>query len=246
MIRRCRKTLADLLASLGLLGSLGAVLALMLAAGDGGGGDGGSEGGEGGEGGSSSEGGSKGGESSTGQTNVGEAGAEGKVEFTKEQQAEIDRIIADAKTKAADKAKKDAEAEHKQAAERVKMDEAERLKAEKADAEKAAADKVTAANARIVKAEARALAASEGVKADQLATFLKLVDLDGVDVGDDGEPDSKAIGAAIAKTLKDETIKVAFTGTANGKGRSGGQMNGGGTTERAKTIEDAVAARLAS
>lgn len=252
MVRRFRNTLAELLASLKLLGTLGVLAAFFLANDGGSGGDAGS--GETGGDGSSTRNGDAGNTGSTGGgsddgANGGKAGGEstgttGKVEFNDDQQAHIAKLVAEERAKAAAAAKKEAAEEAKKATERAKMDEAERLKAEKADAEKAAADRVSKANATIVKAEARAQAASAGVKADQLATFLRLVDLDGVTVSDEGEPDEKAVKSAIDKALKDEAVKAAFTGEGKGSSRSGTGMNGGGEKGRAKSIEEAVNGRL--
>src|SRR5690625_1555873 len=70
------------------------------------------------------------------------------------------------------------EEERKKAA----MTEAERLKAEKEEAERKAQDAQTAANQRIINAEAKVLAVSLGVKPERVAYALKLADLSAVEV----------------------------------------------------------------
>lgn len=154
--------------------------------------------------------------------------------FTQDQ---LDEIIG--KRLAREKAKWEKDA--KEAAAREQMDETERLKAEKADAEQAASQAREKANQRAVNAEARVSAIAAGVPKDQIGYVLKLADLTDIDVDDDGDPDTKAIDKAIAKVLADIP---ALKGTAQGS-RSGGDLNGGGDTPKPKTIEDAVAQRLA-
>lgn len=171
------------------------------------------------------------------------AGTAGKVEFTPEQEAAIGRRIAEERAKAAAAAKKAAEDEAKQAAERAKMDEAERLKAEKADAEQKATDAVAAANARVISAEAKVQAVEAGADPKQLAYVLRLAGLDGIEVGEDGQPDEKAIRKAIDKVLTDvPALKVQ---AGNGTGKSGGQFDRHADKDRPKTLEEAVTARLA-
>jgi len=253
--RRFRNPFAGLLAQLGLLSSLAVLAGMMLANGDGGSaGDGGGAGGAGdagagaGDQGSGAGGGEGSGTAGTGADadKSGESKTE-KVTFTKEQQAEVDRIASEARAAAAAKATKDAEAAAKQAAERAKMDEADRLKAEKADADKKATEATEKANTRAIRADAKVAAVAAGVGADVVTEFLAVVDLSDVKVDDDGEPDPKAIKKAIDATLAKPTFKAAFIPTTGkGAGSSGGDHNGGGDKGRAKTIEDAVAARLAS
>jgi len=252
--RRFRNPFAGLLAQLGLLSSLAVLAGMMLANGDGGSaGDGGGAGGAGdagagaGDQGSGAGGGEGSGTAGTGADDKGGAAKTEKVTFTKEQQAEVDRIASEARAAAAAKATKDAEAAAKQAAERAKMDEADRLKAEKADADKKATEATEKANTRAIRADAKVAAVAAGVGADVVTEFLAVVDLSDVKVDDDGEPDPKAIKKAIDATLAKPTFKAAFIPTTGkGAGSSGGDHNGGGDKGRAKTIEDAVAARLAS
>lgn len=143
--------------------------------------------------------------------NADDGGGEGggkpdKVEFTPEQQAELDRIVAERLSRERKKVEKfadyddikaklsefeKAEAERKQS----EMTAAERLEAEKAEAQriaeeaKAERDKaLTAANQRLINAEFKTLAREANVPAERLAAALKLADLSGITVGDDGEP----------------------------------------------------------
>lgn len=129
-------------------------------------------------------------------------------------QAEVNGILAREKAawkKAADEERK-----------RAEMTEAERLKAEKEAAEKLASDASAAANARIVRTEARAALADAGVKLDRRDYALRMLDLSSISVGDDGEPDAKALSAAVAKLLADvPELKGAGTSAA------GSEMNGG-------------------
>jgi len=257
--RRFRNPFAGVLAHLGLLSSLAVLAGAMLANGDGAGDGAGAAGGEGGPAGAAAGGaagqqgsgaGGEGGGTGTAGTGADDKGGAAKTEkvtFTKEQQAEVDRIASEARAAAAAKATKDAEAAAKQAAERAKMDEADRLKAEKADADKKATEATEKANTRAIRADAKVAAVAAGVGADVVTEFLAVVDLSDVKVDDDGEPDPKAIKKAIDATLAKPTFKAAFIPTTGkGAGSSGGDHNGGGDKGRAKTIEDAVAARLAS
>jgi hypothetical protein len=230
MVRRIRRTLADLFASLKLLGVLGALTAFLLASGDGGGGVG--EGGEGG-GESKDEGSGAGsGEQAKDDANDQAGSSHAEVKMT---QAELDKLIDGRLAKA----RKSWDDEAKQKAERAKMDEAERLKAEKADAEKAAADKVTGANKRIITAEAKLAALAAGVPKERLTRFLRNVDLDDIDVSDDGDVDEKAVAKAVKDALDDVP---EFKGSANGhsgNGQSGGEHNGGG--QQKKFTRDEIA-----
>lgn len=89
----------------------------------------------------------------------------------------------------------------KEAEDRAKaeMSEAEQAKAAAAAAE----ERAKARERRIVQAEAKAAAAAQGVKPERLAYVLRLADLEGVAVDEQGEPDGKAISAAIAAVLKE-------------------------------------------
>jgi len=169
-----------------------------------------------------------------------------QVKFDKVQQAEIDRIVADAKRTAAEKATKEAAATAKQEADRAKLDEVERLKLENADKDKAAADATTKANQRVVRVETKAAALVAGVKADAIAEFMSVVDTSAIELDDDGEPNAKAIEKAIKVVLDKPTFKAAFMGTPDGKGGgSGGEHNGTGGKPKAASLQDAVTAHYA-
>jgi hypothetical protein len=187
------------------------------------GGDGGTDGGAGGSGGSDD-----GGEGNEPPTKT-----ESKT-FTQE---DVDALIG----KRLAQERRQWEADAKQAAEREKMDEAERLKAEKADAEKAAADRVAAANQTLVKADAKVAAIAAGVKAERIDAFLRHVDTADIAVDDDGSVDGAAVKAAVDKALADVPEFKAAPGTP---GRSGGELDGGGT-DKPSTLADAINARLA-
>lgn len=94
-------------------------------------------------------------------------------------------------------------------ARRSRMDETERLKVEREEARQAAQAAQDKANTRIVRAEAKAQAASLGVKAEKLPYVIKLADLDGIDVDDEGEADIEAIRASVTQVLTDLPELVA-------------------------------------
>lgn len=102
--------------------------------------------------------------------------------------------------------------------------EADRLKAEKEAAERKAAEATTRANQRTIRAEAKAQAAQMGVKADRLDYALRLADLSGVEVDDNGEPDVDAIKKAIGKVLED----LPELKGDQAPGKSGSEFNGSG------------------
>jgi hypothetical protein len=87
-----------------------------------------------------------------------------------------------------------------------------------ADARKAGRDEVlSVANKRIVSAAVVAEAAGKLVNPGLAA---KLVDLSAITVDDDGEPDAKAVRAAVAEALK-EYPELAAVGARNGFGDAG-------------------------
>lgn len=244
-----RRRFQGLTASLSMLTMLGALAGALFLSPDGG--DSGGGAGEGGTG--AGDGGGQGDGAGTGDGGQG-AGDTGdkatdkaddkptKIEFTKEQQDHIAKLLGEEKAKATEKAKKEAEATAAEAAKRAKMDEADRLKAEKADAEKAASEATEKANARAIRADAKVAAVNAGVKADRVDAFLRVADLGDVKVNDDGDPDAKAISKAVADTLKDFPEFKAAPGKG---GTSGGDHNGNGAPTRATTLEDAVNRKLA-
>lgn len=140
-----------------------------------------------------------------GSGGAGEGGEKpAKIEFTPEQQAELDRIVADRLARERKKAEKFADYDDiktkltalEQAEldrEKAKLSDTERLEAEKAEALKKAQEaeerstaRETAANQRIINAEFRTLAREANVPADRLAAAVKLADLSVVTVDDEG------------------------------------------------------------
>jgi hypothetical protein len=101
------------------------------------------------------------------------------------------------------KLQKDLETAAAEDARKKSMSETERLANEKAEAENKLSATVASANQKIVKAEARAVAAGLGVPAQKLPYITRLADFTEVDVDDDGEVDSGALTASINKVLKD-------------------------------------------
>lgn len=148
-----------------------------------------------------------------------------KPETTEEKtfsQADVDRLISERIKRERRNYAQELENEKKKAA----MDESERLKLEKEQAETRAIEATTKANQRIINAEAKAIAASAGVKADKLPYLNKLVDLSNVEIDENGNPDTSTIKAAIDGVLKDFPELVGTQGTSRaGADFSGQNMN---------------------
>lgn len=98
------------------------------------------------------------------------------------------------------------------------------------------------ANARLVSAEARALAAEAKFRNPALA--IRAIDLSAVKVGDDGEVDAAAIKAALEDLAKAEPYLIDEEGPKIAPSFGGGPRNT--EPKRAETLSDAIAARLAS
>lgn len=162
-----------------------------------------------------------------------ESGDDTGTENDKTEQPDIDAIVQ----KRLGQARKQWDKEQADAAAKAKMTEAEQAKAEKAEAEKAADEKSSAADARVIRAEAKVAAVAAGVKPDRAAAFLRILELDGVELDDDGEPDAKAIAAAIKSTLADFP---EFKGVAGKGGPSGGE-HGDSPKAKPKSLAEAVA-----
>jgi hypothetical protein len=151
-------------------------------------------------------------------------------------QADLDRIVAerlardrkgredydDIKTKLT--ALEQAEADR----EKAKLSDTERLEAEKAEALKKAQEaedrstaRETAANQRIINAEFRTLAREANVPADRLAAAVKLADLSGVTVDDEGNAVGvkEAVEALVAAHgyLVEKTQAKPIGGASGGK-----------------------------
>lgn len=148
--------------------------------------------------------------------------APAKVEFTPEQQAAIDALVAERVRRAERTAAQRAKDEADEAARRAQMDEVDRLKAEKDDAEKAAGEAAKRADKAIVRAEARVASLAAGVPAERLDRVLRLLDLDDIEV-ENGAPDGAAVEAAV-KALKTDVPEL-FGGKA--PRRSGADMDDG-------------------
>lgn len=102
-------------------------------------------------------------------------------------------------------------------------------------ADSQAEERVTKAQSRVVRTEAKAAALAAGVDPKRVARFLRLVELDdpGEFLSDDDEPDEEAISAAVEEALEDVPEFKAKTGDdgegKRRKGKSGGDgMNGDG------------------
>lgn len=161
-------------------------------------------------------------------TGTGKSDPSAAIKFTPEQQEHIDSLVTKRVEKAEKAARQGAQQEAQQAADRAKMDETERLKAEKTDAEDLVTKTKKATNVRIVAAEAKVAALAAGAAPERIAQVLKLADLAGVDVGDDGEPDPTAVKAAIETVKKDLPELFGAPGTTRRSGGDFGQGNTGG------------------
>lgn len=86
-----------------------------------------------------------------------------------------------------------------------KIEEARREAATAArrDEQQKAKDLVAQANRRIVAAEAVSVAASHGVRPEKATRFVRLLDLDGVEVDDDGQVDTDTLAALVEAELAD-------------------------------------------
>jgi len=146
----------------------------------------------------------------------------GKVEFTAEQQAAIDKLVTERVKRAETAAAKRATEQAAEAAQRAQMDETERLKAEKADADKRATEAEARANRTLVNAEARIAAAAAGAKPERIDRILRMLDLEDVAV-EDGTPDAKAVAAAV-KALKGDVPELFGSAAPS---RSGTEIEGG-------------------
>ena len=167
----------------------------------------------------------------------------GKVEFTAEQHAEINRIRLAAEAEAARKATRDAKAEidaylaaEKATQERSKLDDNARLAAELADAKAAAA----AATAEAAKVTARANATTAllaaGCQPAHIDDAIRLIDVDG---------DIATEATALATRLP-----ALFTPTADGTPPPAGvtpprppATHGGGTKTAAERAKERFAAK---
>lgn len=200
---------------------------------------GGDSGGDSGEGAATNKGGTGSGDESGAAKNDDVDG--GKVTFTPEQQAHIDKLLNDQFGKGAAKGAKEREAAIAEYLTQQGLSETDRLKAEKDAAEQRAQQVTETANQRLVLADAKVAAVTAGAKSDRVAALLKLVDLSDIGVDDAGNVDAKAIEKAVKKGLDEYPEFKAVDGKT---GKSSTEMNGNGGKAPAKTLEDAVNARL--
>lgn len=168
-----------------------------------------------------------------------------KIEFTPEQQAELDRIIAERVSRAeksASKKAREARAKelgfesveamesvlkaHKEAQEKNKTD-LQKAQEAKAEADRKAAEALKAANTRLINAEARVQATALGIKPERITHALKLADLSDVTVDEQGNVDDKAIKKALEQVLK-EVPELKGAGS-NNVGGSANPGSGGNT-----------------
>jgi hypothetical protein len=162
---------------------------------------------------------------------------EGGKTFT---QAELDAIIA----KRLARERKQWEQQLEEQRKKEQMSAEERLKAEKEEAEKKAQQIQQTANQRLIQAEAKVIAAELGVKPNRINYLLKLADLSGVEVGEDGGIDSNAIKDALNTVLADfPELKGAGGGSVGGAGNPGGGNNN--PTDFRKASQEEFAAELA-
>lgn len=162
-----------------------------------------------------------GGQGSAGGGDGGSAGKGGGKTFT---QDDLDAILAKRLARERKQWEQQLEEERKKAA----MTETEKLKAEKEDAERRAQEAQMAANQRLIHAEARVQAVTLGIKPERIAYALKLADLSGVEVDEQGNPDAAAIKAALEAVLNDLPELRGVAAPA----KSGSEFQGGAAVDR--------------
>jgi len=164
-------------------------------------------------------------------------------------EAELDKIAGERSEAAKNKALSDYfkkqgldEGDAKKALEEYKAKKAsEAPTAEKlAEAERKALEAVAAANKRIITAEAKALAVTLGVKPDRVPYLLRMADIDGVDISEDGAVDEKKLKAALEKVLSD----IPELKTAEKKPGYKAPNPSGGQAEDKGTFADAIREKL--
>lgn len=133
-------------------------------------------------------------------------------------QADVDKIIGDRLKRERDGWKKELEEEKRKA----DMTANEKLADELKQANEKISATETKANARAITAEAKIAAQAAGIKPERITAALKLADFSDVAVGEDGEPDAKAVKSKIEALLKEYP---EFKGES---GSSGGSDFGGG------------------
>lgn len=158
-----------------------------------------------------------------GQGHAGTTPTDGGKTFT---QAELDAIIAKRLARERKAWEQQLEEERKKA----QMTEAERLKAEKEEAERRAKEAEAAANQRLIQAEAKVVALELGIKPERVAYAIRLANLSDVEVGENGQVDTKALKAALEQVIKDiPELKGTSTPAKSGTDFQGGLPKGGDT-----------------
>jgi hypothetical protein len=147
-------------------------------------------------------------------------------------QAELDAMFQDR----LDRQKRELHKEWTKAQEDAKrqadMTEAEKLAAKTTEAEAKAAEAEGRANQRVITAEAKVQAKDMGIKTDQIPYLLKLADLSTITIGDDGEPDAKALKQAL------QTVVAAFPAfKPESGGAAGGDFSGGGPGAKTLAVQ---------
>lgn len=144
-------------------------------------------------------------------------------------QAEVDKIVAREKRKAADAVRKELE----DAAAKASLSETEKLKADLAERDKAIAAATERANRRAISSEAQVQALAAGIRADRVAAAIRLADLSDIECDDDGEPDVEAIKSSIQTVLKTYPEWAATaSGDGGGVGSGAKPASGGGGGEK--------------
>lgn len=144
-------------------------------------------------------------------------------------QAEVDRLVAREKRKAAEAERKRIEEE----ATKAGLTEVEKLKSDLAERDKAIATATERANRRAISSEAQVQALAAGIRADRVAAAIRLADLSDIECDDDGEPDVEAIKSSIATVLKTYPEWAATaSGEGGGVGSGAKPASGGGGGEK--------------
>lgn len=143
-----------------------------------------------------------------------DGGGEGKTPGKTLTPDEVNNIVESRLKRAREKWDED-QAEEKR---KAKLSAEEKAREEKEEAERKANERMATADKRIVRAEAKGLAAEVGVKPDRIGAVIDLADLSGVEVSDDtNEPDGPTIRTALESVLeKYPEFKIPEFGTAPG------------------------------
>lgn len=142
----------------------------------------------------------------------------GKTFTEAELQAELDRVAA--KVRAEEKTKADKQRELDE------MTQLERAEASATESE----EKLTSVTQELAwvktESEIRVQALAAGVKPEHLAHVLKLVDLEGISINDEGVVDTVAVKASVDKVL--ESVPALKTTPVTPTPQAGGDFGGGG------------------